>query len=193
MCNDEETTIAALSGIGVNQWTLEDLKDFNNDAFQEVKAALKEKNILWADMSGDARRAAYQQMQARQPIEDEVAIKEHFKEEYKKRFRNKVKSLREVKGLSDEDIAEALKKSAEYRPEHARDYEENVIKVYVNLYKDEKSPFIEAIEKQLTGTCREEKSFMLLNCVNMKRMKSFYRKSVIIFVAQNQHLQQLKR
>ena len=143
----EVTTIAALSGIGVNQWTFEDLKDFNNDAFQDVKAALNEKNILWADMSGDARRATYQHMQEQQPIEDEVALKENFKEEYKKRFRNKIKSLREVKGLSDRDIADALKRSAEYRPELERDYKENVIPAYVDLYNNENSPILQAVEK----------------------------------------------
>ena len=134
-----QTTIGSISGTGVHMWTLEDCKGVNNSSFTNMIAALKDKNIVWADLCGDY--SVYQKMQQKKTIISDNEVREEFAKEYKRRFTTKVKKFREVKDLSKDQIVETLQRSAEYRPELARDFKDYVVPMYVSLYIDKCSPY----------------------------------------------------
>ena len=136
-------TIAAISGTGVNEWTLEEVA-FNNSKLKHLKETLAAKNIVLADL-------AYEHDEYRKLKEEEAVgptgdgvrssdvitpeYRETFAEEFMKRFKNKVEGLRKAKP-SREALMAALMKSPAYRPSLQKDFEDYIVPYYMRLAND---------------------------------------------------------
>ena len=117
--DDSKLAIAAISGTGINEWTLKEV-DFNNSKLERLKQALARKNIVLADLTyehDEYRRLAEQEAEDVDHRSDVIPPKHRkdFANEYTKRLKNKVEGLKKVKA-SREDITAALEKSAMHRP-----------------------------------------------------------------------------
>ena len=156
-------TIAAISGLGGNEWTG---KEVTNQEFKDIKECLNPpgpKQPTVPKQSVNEQPTDPKQSVNEQPTDPKQSVNEQpiiwadltyeheeyqqlqrepikddhrkkFAEECKQRMRNKAQRIRQANLKSPEDLFKVLKKLAEYRPEYSDDiYITDVVDYYWNL------------------------------------------------------------
>ena len=183
--DESEKIIFAISGQGVDEWTMKDgtMKDvtFSNKMFDGVEERLRERDVVWAPLTCEHR--AYQRLQGEE-IHGGPEERKVFAKEYRQRLENKAKSMKkaiEEEKMTKEKFKELFIKKAEYRPEITKDFIEHVIPLYWEISQCEqfRSQILESIEKLMQF--KEERQLVILPLI----FRNMYMKWALFEIIQN--------
>ena len=165
-----EKTIFAISGQGMDEWTMKEVK-FSNIRFDGVREGLRERNVVWAPLT--CEHPAYQSLQGEE-IQGGQEERKAFAEEYRQRLENKAESMKRAihtKKMTENEFKDLFIKKAEFRPEIIDDFIKHVIPLYWKISQCEqyRTMVLKAIENLMQFG--EEKQFILQSIFRHTYMK----------------------
>ena len=140
-----EKTIFAVSGQGVDEWTMKEVT-FSNKKFDGVQERLLERDVVWAPLT--CEHPAYQSLQGEE-IQGWQEERRVFAEEYR-RLKNKAENMKKaIDQMTEKQFKDLFIKKAEYRLE---DFIEHVILVYYKISQCEqyRKNLLKIIERIMT-------------------------------------------